>query len=1118
MHGFFSSQVMSFNASQVTMLLNLKMSVNRRSWHKHGSNLRMVILVLWLVCYVGNGQTIANISEFEDNPALLPLVTKVVYRWVSNTTAALSRDLGNRAKFCFKDLDSEWNRAFNFSTNLDFLSKCIEKTKGDIVGRICGTAEMKFYFNASFNKANDTEYWQWQPNVNCNLTAWDSGCEPGWGCSLDIIEQVDLPNSKDFPKRKKDCMTCCEGFFCPRGLTCMIPCPLGAHCPLATLNKTTSICEPYTYQLPPTLRLPSHTCGGANVWADITSSSEIFCPAGSHCPTTDKIVACEKGHYCRKGSTSEKPCLKLSSCKRNTGNQNIHAFGIMFIAAVSTILLIIYNCSDHILKIREKRQAKSREAAVKKARAHQRWKGAREAAKKHVREIGAQITRTFPGKKSDHDGDTHMMLGPGDSASEVYEDIEMSKHSSSSAAQAQSSSAVSNERRASLDIEEESVKRKNLAKAKQTQTQIFKAAYDQIEKEKAMEQENKNLNFSGIVSMASNTETRNKRPLMELSYKDLTLTLKSNGKHVLRCVTGSMKPGRITAVMGPSGAGKTSLLSALAGKAVGCKLSGSILINGKQESIHSYKKIIGFVPQDDVVHGNLTVEENIWFHAKCRLPAGLSKAEKVLVVERTIDSLGLQPVRNSLVGTVEKRGISGGQRKRVNVGLEMVMEPSILFLDEPTSGLDSASSQLLLRALRHEAFEGVNICMVVHQPSYTLFKTFNDLVLLAKGGLTVYHGSVDNVEEYFSGLGINVPDRINPPDYYIDVLEGITIGNSGVDYKELPQRWMLHKGYSVPLDMRNNSADGLQTNPDIGNNSHGNAEQTFARELWGDVKSNSMLRSDKIQHNFLKSRDLSHRRTPSMWLQYKYFLGRVAKQQMREAKLQATDYLILLLAGACLGLLTKKSADESFGYLGYTYTIIAVSLLCKIAALRSFSLDKLHYWRESASGMSSSACFLAKDTIDFFNVLVKPLVYLSMFYFFTNPRSTFLDNYIILACLVYCVTGIAYALAIFLQPSSAQLFSVLLPVVLTLVSSRPKDDSKAIRIMADLSYPKWALQAFVIVNAQRYYGVWMITRCGMLWKYGYDINEWNLCIMILLLVGVATRGIAFVGMILLKKK
>ncbi|CAN6928128.1 unnamed protein product [Brassica oleracea] len=116
-------------------------------------------------------------------------------------------------------------------------------------------------------------------------------------------------------------------------------------------------------------------------------------------------------------------------------------------------------------------------------------------------------------------------------------------------------------------------------------------------------------------------------------------------------------------------------------------------------------------------------------------------------------------------------------------------------------------------------------------------------------------------EEYFSGLGIIVPKRINPPDYYIDVLEGIVANlNSDVSIKELPQRWMLHEGFSVPLDMRKNN-----------NNS---AEPTFVRELLGDVTSNFKLRGDKIRHNFLKTRDLSYRRTPSMWLQYKYFLGR----------------------------------------------------------------------------------------------------------------------------------------------------------------------------------------------------------------------------------------------------
>ena len=110
-------------------------------------------------------------------------------------------------------------------------------------------------------------------------------------------------------------------------------------------------------------------------------------------------------------------------------------------------------------------------------------------------------------------------------------------------------------------------------------------------------------------------------------------------------------------------------------------------------------------------------------------------------------------------------------------------------------------------------------------------------------------------------------------------------------------------------------------------------------------------------------------------------------------------------------------------FISLPWVFVFSALLCKIAALRSFSLDRLQYWRESASGMSSLAYFLAKDTVDHFNTVIKPFVYLSMFYFFTNPRSSFADNYVVLLCLVYCVTGIAYALAIFFEQGAAQLVS-----------------------------------------------------------------------------------------------
>lgn len=160
---------------------------------------------------------------------------------------------------------------------------------------------------------------------------------------------------------------------------------------------------------------------------------------------------------------------------------------------------------------------------------------------------------------------------------------------------------------------------------------------------------------------------------------------------------------------------------------------------------------------------------------------------------------------------------------------------------------------------------------------------FDDLILLAKGGLIVYHGPVKKVEEYFAHLGIIVPDRVNPPDHFIDILEGI-VPSTSIDMKQLPVRWMLHKGYPIPPDMQLDAADVASSSngPDTCNEAyHDDAgagaqarEKSFAGDLWEDVKCNIEIHRDNIKHNFLKLMDLSNRRTPGVYKQYKYYLGR----------------------------------------------------------------------------------------------------------------------------------------------------------------------------------------------------------------------------------------------------
>lgn len=163
----------------------------------------------------------------------------------------------------------------------------------------------------------------------------------------------------------------------------------------------------------------------------------------------------------------------------------------------------------------------------------------------------------------------------------------------------------------------------------QTQSQIFAYAYGEIEKEKAaFGSGSHDMEVGGEYYGAAQASMAGKmRPTIEVCFEDLSLFLKGSGKKILSNVTGKLSPGRVTAVMGPSGAGKTTFLNALAGKATQSRTTGTVLINGKADSIQSYRSIIGFVPQDDIVHGNLTVEENLWFSASYRYVAALLSSD-----------------------------------------------------------------------------------------------------------------------------------------------------------------------------------------------------------------------------------------------------------------------------------------------------------------------------------------------------------------------------------------------------------------------------------------------------------------------------------------------------------
>ena len=263
-----------------------------------------------------------------------------------------------------------------------------------------------------------------------------------------------------------------------------------------------------------------------------------------------------------------------------------------------------------------------------------------------------------------------------------------------------------------------------------------------------------------------------KVPPLNLKFNDVGLILPS-GISVLKGVTGHFNSGQVSAIMGPSGAGKTTLLNVLSGKATYGRTVGDIYLNGFKSDVSNYSAIVGFVPQDDVMIRELTVRENLSYYARMRLPAGTGDAAVRACVEDTLKVLGLSHVQHSAIGDEKTRGISGGQRKRVNVGMEMVSQPSLLFLDEPTSGLDSTTSYELIDALKHMGLSGCNSILVLHQPSFALYSLFDRVLLLAKGGLTVYLGPATDALQHFLDLGFAEPENFaNPADMFMDIIAG----------------------------------------------------------------------------------------------------------------------------------------------------------------------------------------------------------------------------------------------------------------------------------------------------------------------------------------------------------
>ncbi|NXJ96083.1 ABCG2 protein, partial [Corythaixoides concolor] len=475
---------------------------------------------------------------------------------------------------------------------------------------------------------------------------------------------------------------------------------------------------------------------------------------------------------------------------------------------------------------------------------------------------------------------------------------------------------------------------------------------------------------------------------------------KTSDKEVLRDVNGIMRPG-LNALLGPTGSGKSSLLDILAARKDPHGLSGDILINGAPQPAN-FKCTSGYVVQDDVVMGTLTVRENLKFSAALRLPKSVKEQEKNDRVNQIIKELGLSKVADSKVGTEFTRGVSGGERKRTNIGMELITDPDILFLDEPTTGLDASTANAVLLLLKRMAKQGKTIIFSIHQPRYSIFRLFDNLTLLAAGRV-LYHGPAQHAIEYFQSIGYQCEPYNNPADFFLDVINGdsTAVAMSTTDETNTAVTTEERIEYGKTLaeklaEKYSNSTYYQETKALLENISLGNKKKTKA-----------VFRQITYANSFLHQ---------LKWVSKRTFKNLVGNPQASIVQLCVTAFLGLVVGAIFFGL--KEDSAGLQNRVGAMFFLTTNQCFSSISAIELFVVEKKIFIHEYISGYyRTSTYFISKLMADLIPMRTTPSIIFTCITYFMLGKclkptvEAFFTMMFTLMMVSYTATSMALAIA-----------------------------------------------------------------------------------------------------------
>ncbi|KAE8684348.1 putative Suppressor of protein silencing 3 [Hibiscus syriacus] len=458
-------------------------------------------------------------------------------------------------------------------------------------------------------------------------------------------------------------------------------------------------------------------------------------------------------------------------------------------------------------------------------------------------------------------------------------------------------------------------------------------------------------------------------------YVDMPAEMKSQGieenrLQLLRDVSGAFRPGVLTALVGVSGAGKTTLMDVLAGRKTGGYIEGSISISGYPKNQQTFARVTGYCEQNDIHSPHVTVYESLVYSAWLRLA-------KDMFVEEVMELVELNPLKNSLVGLPGVDGLSTEQRKRLTIAVELVANPSIIFMDEPTSGLDARAAAIVMRTVRNTVDTGRTVVCTIHQPSIDIFEAFDELFLMKRGGQVIYAGPLGRhshkLVEYFEAVaGVpKIKEGYNPATWMLEISSTAVEAQLDVDFSEIYFKSELYRKNEELIKDLSTPVPGTK---DL------HFPTTYSQDFFTQCKA-------------------------CFWKQYNSY--------WRNPQYNAIRFFMTFFVGIIFGMIFWDKGDkihkeqDLMNLLGAMYSAVLFLGATNTSAVQSIvAIERTVFYRERAAGMYSPLPYaFAQVAIEAIYVSIQTLMYSLLLYsmigFQMNMGKFFLFYYFILMCFMY---------------------------------------------------------------------------------------------------------------------